>query len=371
MANTESPLSAQDLALFQVIMTKRQRGPKAIQHLRTWGDQSVALLAPLIDHDDLKLRSWAIFMLGQLHNVQAIPVLLAALDDSNSYDAVKALASYGSAALAPLLTALPQASDPQRMGILQTLGILNDLTALPALCTELQHTHPTVRALAADALGQLGDRQATDPLLRIIDDATDIVRRSVIDALGNLRDPLVVPALLRTLHDRDLEICFASIAALAQIGEPQSVVALIPLLAHENPDMRARIAQTLGTLGNPQAVPPLLPLLSDEATADLGNPLPVNVEVSLALGELGDPRAVDPLIHLLQHSDQAGTRWAAVTALGQIGDSRARSVLEEARQHDNVEVSWGGETVADAAAQALIQINQGSPPERRNNTQRD
>ena len=135
--------------------------------------------------------------------------------------------------------------------------------------------------------------------------------------LGVTREPRSVPLLARNLMNSDRVIRWVSADALRRLKDRRSLNDLIQALADFDGDVRWQAIQ--------------------------------------AIINIGDPRAAIAVAPLLNHPDP-NTRWAAAFALGKIGNEANLASLENLQSSDHTLV-WWGETVSQAAGQAITEIH--------------
>jgi HEAT repeat protein/beta-lactamase regulating signal transducer with metallopeptidase domain len=284
------------------------------------------------------------------------------------------------AVLALMRTLRADSSPEVRRAAAWALGQYEDARAVPALSEALtRDADESVRAAAAHALGQIGDAGAVDALGDALSDANLEVRRYVIHALGQIEDARAVPALSRAVSDNVTELRRSAIHALGQIQDPSAIAAIQPALEDRDAEVRKTAAWALGQLEDARAVEPLAAALTSDddvevrrqaawalgqieskaAIAPLGEAIrDADAEVRRmaiwALGEIGDPAAVEALLPALDAAD-AETRRRAVWALGEIQDRRAVEPLAELVNDPDAEVRrqtvWALGEIQDQSAQ--------------------
>jgi lysophospholipid acyltransferase (LPLAT)-like uncharacterized protein/HEAT repeat protein len=137
-------------------------------------------------------------------------------------------AGVGSAgARAAALRLLGSKDFEERAAGARCLGQLGDVSAVPLLLAALRKE--TQLALLR-ALARLGDHRATQPILKLLGEDHPATRQGerqvVIDALGLLGDPAAAPALERELAHPAWQVRRAAALALARAGRRRSRAAL-------------------------------------------------------------------------------------------------------------------------------------------------
>jgi parallel beta-helix repeat protein len=181
------------------------------------------------------------------------------------------------------------------------------------LITALKDEDPSVRARAAETLGGMNDTSAIEPLIRALGDNDSNVRFEAGYSLGKMGGPAVEP-LIDAFDDPDSNVSLGSALALGYIGAP-AVDPLIQCLSNQREKPRSMAAAALGEIKDLRAVDPLIQALVDEKWT-------VREYAAAALGEIGDQRAVEPLIQSL-NDDEWLVRRKVADALGKTRDSRA------------------------------------------------
>jgi HEAT repeat protein len=131
--------------------------------------------------------------------------------------------------------------------------------AVPHLIQALRDGNSYVRVAACRALGAIGDRQAVPPLIQALGDRDRDrdVRAAACWALGQIGDPQAIPPLIQALGDWNSDVRVVACRALGAIGDRQAVPPLIQALGDWNSDVRVVACRALGAIGDGQAVPAL------------------------------------------------------------------------------------------------------------------
>jgi HEAT repeat protein len=284
------------------------------------------------DANDNGIRIWLAIVLGCSKDSRALSPLLRWLDDPrgrNSFVRDAAIAALGRLgdrqAVPPLLAKLDDLDAIARVTAIEVLGRLGDRQAVPPLLTKLDDPENFIRRTAIEALGRLGDRQAVPPLLTKLDDFDATTRVTAIEALGRLGDRQAVPPLLAKLDDPENYIRVTAIEALGRLGDRQAVPPLLAKLDDPKPQIRWIAIEALGRLGDRQAVPPLLAKLDDPENF-------IRWIAIEALGRLGDQQATESLILLVEDRDHR-VSLAAAAALVALGADRGSIALTEFLTH--------------------------------------
>lgn len=245
-------------------------------------------------------------LLGALtkrRDIQTIGVILGYPDSLVRRLAITALGDIPSSQSAALL--VPVLDDPDtriRDTAIDVLKKIGEPAGEP-LVTTLQEGDIKVRILAAMILGDIRDTRAVEPLMNTLSfhsgdfplDAPRL-RFESASALKKIRDPRAVEPLIRALKDDIPAVRESARTALEEIGT-EAVEQLNRALLDPDPGIRVNIAKILGEFKDPRAVEPLIQALLVDAAEDKS--WLFRVEAAKALGQIKDPRAIEPLNILL------------------------------------------------------------------------
>jgi len=220
----------------------------------------------------------------------AIPGLLKALHDPQSYvamEAAGALAKIGSAALPTLISALSEGNAVVRHAAAYALGEMGPRAeqAVPSLIGKLEDTDSEVRSSSASSLlligypsiaamsnvvdhGDVGSRQAAvleflrfyrslrsmvPPLLKMAHAEEPEIRRSAITALGLMRsaDHDSIQTFRNACHDPVLNVRLAAVSALGLVpnSAAEAVAELTDCINDPSVELAVSAARLLGTIG--------------------------------------------------------------------------------------------------------------------------
>jgi len=144
--------------------------------------------------------------------------------------AADALTSMGTKVLSPLIVAL-QSSDQQRsFQIIRILGEIGDAEAVPALVALLDDESDILRRSAVIALGKIGDTTCLEPLIESLQDGTAEVRQAAAESLNRMDDSTLAP-LLSALKSKDMKMVAETYLFFIVRGEAGSEDLLIKTLS--------------------------------------------------------------------------------------------------------------------------------------------
>jgi len=139
------------------------------------------------------------------------------------------------------------------------LGRLHDSTAVDSI--EAAFTHPKwkVRANVCQALGLIADPRAAPILHKAVQDSNEVVRKYAYFALGKIKAESAIPALINAFNEPYSASRYAAAQALIDIGDPAVDPLLKKLPTVQGINLHMTI-ETLGALKQKQALKPLLKL---------------------------------------------------------------------------------------------------------------
>jgi hypothetical protein len=187
-----------------------------------------------LNDSSTSVRTQAAFVLGEIGNPKAVPVLSSTLNDSDS--GVRSRAAFA-------------------------LGKIGNSQAVPALSNVLTDSDNNVRLFAVWALGKIGNSKAVPALSSNLNDPDSEVRLFAVwalDKMGNLPPML---ALSTPSDNSDSNIGVQPIFALPKMSNPQAVNALINALNNSDANVGLQAAKDLGTIGNSDTLDKLIKAL--------------------------------------------------------------------------------------------------------------
>ena len=204
-------------------MTGTGKSPDKGPKLPAPEDGKKALFGSIKNSSDPHVRRYATFFLGQLEGEEEITYLASLLRDSDKgvrEQAMAALARSGQPGFA-IISGL--VTDPEwkvRYRACEALGLMRDINAVPLLIRALDDVKDHVRYMAAKSLGLIGDRRAEQPLIGRINDENKFVRKIVAGSLGKLGGNASVEALQKQLDtEQSDEVKKAISHSISQLQE--------------------------------------------------------------------------------------------------------------------------------------------------------
>jgi HEAT repeat protein len=289
-------------------------------------------LSEALGDDDFRVRKDAVqrmLALSERELVTARLVLLLGEEDNvgRRNAALEGVVTIGEGAVPHLLAALAE-RPPHRKVLIDALGAIGDVRALPGLREALSDPDPNVRAAAAEGLGGLPGEEVIPPLRRAFNEDPELITR--LAALGSLnRKGAALPLQALTPLLQNIVLRPAVLLALGISGDR----AALPLLIEGLLDMApgAREAAMAGLVALHGLFPAAERHTVEAATASLSEPalrstiralLEANPDArpnaAALLGWSGRREAIRPLCLALcdQHADVAVAAGQALVGLG-------------------------------------------------------
>lgn len=360
--------------LVQLLSAEDNAGARnsSIEALVQLGSQSVDALVPLLSVRDPDVRKFAVDVLGDIRDPDAVPQLISGLRDPDEnvrvaaaealgkirdwraveplvaclaaseqgwldYAAAEALGEIGDErALAPLLGALSRNS--LREPVLEALGKIGNVNTLAPLLSGLNDPLRIVREVSVVALTAIHRKSAPEDRKRIasvvhlalndrslsfleelVDSAAGELRKAAVAVTGWSGRPAAAAKLMHLLREEEMDesVVQAVVQSILALGSDGAAL-LLERLNDENILVRRTAAQVLGQLGIREAESGLLKLLGDEN----GH---VRETAAEALGRIKSERAAREIIGLLE-DEYESVQESAIKALAAIGNE---SVLDE------------------------------------------
>jgi len=295
-------------------------------------DAAAAMVRSLSDEDD-NVRAAAAENLGKLRFVEAVPALLDALEHADlllRFTILEALGQIG--AKVPVDRLLPLGADRMvRKALFDCLGRVGGLEALPVLVAGLDDEMRNVREAATVALIGIGRQgggdfwqqfaglagpSRADALVELLSSSSEAARHAALTLLGACGETRHARHLL-TLSD-DGTLGEAVIQALTAMGR-HAACSLTELWPEADNRTRTRLAYVIGAA---QCRPGCSLLIEGLGSDDLE----LRLMSARALGELGETVAFAPLVAALQEPSEE-LRREATQALSRMAASAATEVV--------------------------------------------
>lgn len=196
--------------------------------------------------DDPKVRANAVFVLGRLNDLSALPTMLEALikDDSEEVrlQIVEILGKFKTAdVVMPLLKALESDDTDMRAMAAKSLGLAGQQDTISPLVSALGDDSAQVRAQVAEALGELHAEGAVDVLVNtLVADEDSNVRYFAIQSLVNISGKTVLESLCNRLErESNIGVMLDLIETIAKLKDPAALDRLRAFADHVDVDVSA------------------------------------------------------------------------------------------------------------------------------------
>jgi HEAT repeat protein len=335
--------------------------------------EAVAPLIELLSESEWKVRRSAAEALGQIGDKRAIEPLIHSLRDNVEkvqQEAVESVVRFSKLSTGPLLNALTYEKNKFTLrAILQALGAICDIKAVPALVGQLSNSYFIVRRTAQRALARFGaqvtsvllhtlsyNKSAIDKLLKdaeIRDDPALQIR--AIRALGGLEDHRAVRLLKDLVEKGWPEVQDAAMQALIQIGcaawgrcgalivlrsiADESITSyLVESLSDDSDNVRLEAVRTLAKVDGSSAIDPLILVARKDRDPYIRYEA---VRLLRRIG-VGYPQVLELALTVLKDSHQ-DVRSQAARLLGNFHDDRSIEPLVKATADPNWNVRESAE----------------------------
>jgi putative heme-binding domain-containing protein len=281
---------------------------------------SLARLAPLLAHDDLRVRQRAQFELVERGSSGRAVLAEAARSGATPFARLHGIWGLGQLARRDASAAqliMPLLDDRDSQVCEQAVKVLGDARyapAAPALVALLQDPSPRVQAAAAIALGRLHHRPAIPGLVRILRDNADrdpYLRHAAVMGLVGTADAAALNGLA---GDASPAVRMGVLLALRRSADP----GIGAFLDDESPQVRAEAIRAVYDLPIPAAMPKLIAQLAKPLGGQFSDATRRMLHLRLvnAAYRYGDAGAAVKLVEFAAGSDAAPeVRAVALKAL--------------------------------------------------------
>lgn len=237
-------------------------------------------LIGMLKYEESSFQKAVIEALGSIPKTRVAENLVPLLGDKDSdirKDTTEALKKIGKASVEPLIKGLKSDDIKIRTIATMILGDIKDTISVEPLVETLKYKSqaPSIesyilRLEAAKALGKIRDARAVEPLVASLNDENFNVRNSSAEALTAIGEKSVEP-LIKVLNDDKLGSQILTAKILGDIKDPRAVEPLIQsllLAAADNRSWNFRFEATraLGKIKDPRAVEALEIMLGDRVS---------------------------------------------------------------------------------------------------------
>jgi HEAT repeat protein len=127
-----------------------------------------------------------------------------------------------------------------------------------------KNANPDVKKFIIDIIGSMADLKALPLLLKALEDKDENVRAAAVEHLGNIRNNAsVVKALIAILKKADVWVAYPAAEALGRIGDAKAVSALISVLSQKA--LRKPVIWALGQIAEVSSLATVVYYLKDKS----------------------------------------------------------------------------------------------------------
>ncbi len=277
----------------------------------------------------------AVFLTRSLrrHYTQLSVVTLATGDEAERQTAVEVLGDRGHQDAVRHLVkrlALPNESPDMKVKVLETLGVLQAESAIPAILDSFHDKNLTVQVAAVEALGNfpaLGTRFLQEAFTKyrvshalkdlFLRNSSSRLKLATMRVFANLRDGAIIPFLLKVLREGEPELQSDCIQVIGAFRDPNIAHYLRPALKSPDPRLKSNAIIALWQFEHERLnlLVQLVTLLSKTDRDSL-------ISTLYVLGEIRSRQELGTVERHLEHDDPKVRRHAAV-ALLKLGELRA------------------------------------------------
>ena len=270
--------------------------------LRALGSTDLEALHELLHDDDADVRIFAADILGSVGTILAVPPLCRALlhdpEVNVRYQAAVSLGALAFPEAAPSLNKALEDEEWVQFSVIEALTKIRDESSVGALFKALGQASDLVASSIVDALGEMGNIKAVPMLLKRLQSSPTPLCNKIVRAIVNImgeRSLTLLGAkdcenlrgyLATALKDEDPEIQDAVIKGLAGLGGEGATTGILALTAKLDVEADAeRIVKAINSLAKLGNVPEL------ESAIRGGNEMTMQIAMEVLL-RVDDARAV-------------------------------------------------------------------------------
>lgn len=224
----------------------------AMDVLREIGSDDIQSIQPLLRDDDPDMRIFMSDILGCTGSRQAVPLLCEAmLKDPEVNVRYQAAVSLGALAYPEAVDALRQAMHDEewvQFSVVEALTKIRADSTISALVQSLSSCSDLVASIIIDALGEMANIKAVPLLFKSLEKTSAPLRhktvKAIVQILGGRSLSLLSPKdqvrfrayLLDALDDEDEEIQKAALSGLGVMGDAEATTAILNLAGKLDPE---------------------------------------------------------------------------------------------------------------------------------------
>ncbi|MCK5832319.1 HEAT repeat domain-containing protein [bacterium] len=248
---SENKLKHSFMVLISQKQSEPEKVEEALSKLIDGGETTVRFMICYFDREYPPIRDaieQVIIIIGK-EALEPLTEVLAHPNETESSFAAYLLGEIGSKSSGvPLILAAQSQSSKLRYSALGALGNCADINALPVLIDALDDDLPSIRRQAAISLGEIGSNRAVESLIPLFSDSNVFVRYSASYAIANIGDNSVIDILMRRFESDSIDIIEKShiIETIGMFASEESLPLLFDLLEDPSYLNRGFACQALG-----------------------------------------------------------------------------------------------------------------------------
>ena len=322
------------------------------------------------------------FLIRQLQLVgdeRAVPALGALLGDEQLYNpaAQALLAIGGERAATAFREALPSAQGPQRVAVIDALGVLRDQQSVPILAKDAEAASEDVRAAAIAALANIGGEAAAGHVRMPpgsaswseVSQAWGRLLRACRQSDKPVLPPWMLPLLPQPSEDGSpkhlTHVRCAALHDMAEAFGAAGVPEVVVGMASQNPEIRMAAIETAVTHPGEGVTAAYVEQMEKDET-----PPALRADILKVLERRGDATAFSAAQRALEDPDKR-VRIAAISAVAALDEDRAAGQLvsllydrEDQDERQAVQQALAGMRGARASEYLGLQMESAPPPAR-------
>jgi len=315
--------------------------------LRQVGHYNVQPLIVLLKDEDPDIRIFSSDILGSTRNSMAVhPLCDALLHDPEvnvRYQAAVSLGEIGKPEATQALNDALGDDDWVKFAVIEALMKIRDDASITALLGALDESSELVASIIIDALGEIGHIKAVPVLITYLNGAVPVLRNKIVKAVVNIMGAKTLTFLsdeeratfasylLSALEDEDPDVQDAAIVGLSCVGGKAASQKILMLAASINrelePERFQKAVKGLVALG-------LTPALQDGVCSDDEQ---LSTVATTALLQLGTPDAIRACTEVFWNKNRDAQRGIA-KGIGSIAGSEVKPfflrILKESTDGD-------------------------------------
>lgn len=213
-------------------------------------------------HPDAEVRGAAIYLLEKRNPEIALPMLKAALKDTNFYVRRQAILVVGQVKAKEFVEDIFQALEypdiTVQMEAASALGQICSVEIIPELLKKLKTQESRTRRAVVDTMRNLDSEQAVPGLFQALVDSDQSVRRNALYALGQLCRKTAIPYFIEILLDPKNEDYNILLNNYLQKLEPRRKSELLEQTNSQDTHIRWEAVKTLARVASHAAIPDLI-----------------------------------------------------------------------------------------------------------------